>query len=142
MNEIYRTRLSSKGVKNIKDLVQQVDNFDDYEKVLMAFEESDRRNYKGNEIKPSPWSFGTKLLHFYNPQENPILDTIVRNNLKLGYMDDQLCVEFRKAANCFVNKHIGYFENIAKSETIKKELEERYIPTPFSKMGLLDMALY
>lgn len=142
VNEMYRTRISSKGMENIRHLVQQVDSFDDYEKALMIFEKSDRRNLNGKVIKPSPWSFGTKLLHFYNPQENPILDTIVRDNLKIGYMDAKVCMEFRKAANCFINKHDDYFDKIAKSENIKKELEERYIPIPFSKMGLLDMALY
>lgn len=32
------------------------------------FEGCDTARYKGNDIKKSAFSFGTKLMHFYNPE--------------------------------------------------------------------------
>ncbi len=81
-------------------------------------------------------------MHFYSPNENPILDSVVRNNLGLGDMSYKICMEFHEAANDFTNKHEDYFEKIIESKTIECELEKRNISNKFPKMAILDMALY
>jgi hypothetical protein len=143
VNEIYRTRLSSNGVENIKSRLQEIGNFDDYETALMVFKKCNPRKYKnGDIVVANAWSLGTKILHFYNPQENPILDSVVRENLKIGNMDAKLCIEFRKATNEFVNDNVDFFDSFLTSSKIKFDLKERGMTYSFSKMGLLDMALY
>ena len=69
MNEIYRTRLSSKGIRIIDKRLQDVENLDDYESVLNIFEGCNPTTYKnGTVVNKNAFSFGTKILHFYNPQ--------------------------------------------------------------------------
>lgn len=144
VNEIYRTRLSKEGIRKITDWINEDNfNFDDYGSALEAFRECNPRNYKNKgPIYANAWSFGTKLLHFYSPNENPILDSVVRNNLGLGDMSYKICIEFHKAANDFTKKHEDYFEKIIESKNIECELEKRNMSNKFPKMAILDMALY
>lgn len=144
INEVYRTRLSWEGVKEVKKRLQQVENFDDYVSSLQAFEACDSITYKnGNKIQKNAFSFGTKILHFYNPNNNPILDSFVRANLKIkGEMNKNLCIEFREAAREFVRLHPDYFLKFAKSEIIQQELSKRHMNIDFPTMEILDMALY
>ena len=144
INEIYRTRLSKKGSEIILKRLEDTNfNFDVYENALKAFENCNTKEYKnGTTINASALSLGTKILHFYNPEENPILDSFVRTNLDVGDMTYNLCVQFQKAANDFVKKHADYFEKFYESESIKIELEKRHMTHYFPKMEIVDMALY
>ncbi len=144
VNEIYRTRLSNDGLKIIFELLGDPNlNFDDYESALKAFEKCNPKKDKNGEIHDTnAWSFGTKVLHFYNPEENPILDSLVRTNLHIVDMTYDICIYFQKATNDFVREHNDYFENFYKSERIKYELKKRHMTTDFPKMEIMDMALY
>lgn len=142
VNDIYRTRLSEKGLKEISNRLHEVDNFDDYEYVLQKFAYCNPTTYKGNEVKKSAFSFGTKLMHFYNPEENPIMDTLVRTNQNLGEMNLELCFEFKKATNFFVKKHRDYFDRFNSSQRVLQELEKMHMTNRFPKMQIIDMALY
>ncbi len=142
VNDVYRTRLSDQGLKNISNLLQEVDNFEDYEYVLQKFEGCDTAMYNGNRIKKNAFSLGTKLLHFYNPEENPILDSSVRTNLSLGDMDLELCFGFKKTINSFVKNHSDYFERFCTSKGVLQELAKRHMTNRFPKMQIIDMALY
>lgn len=144
INEIYRTRLSAKGVNYIfSTLKNQNFDFGNYRIALSAFEKCNpTKNKNGILINANAWSFGTKILHFYNPEKYPILDSVVRDNLKLGEMTYNLCIEFKKAANDFVDTHSNYFEEFYMSENIKIELRNRYMTNKFPKMEIMDMALY
>ena len=144
INDIYRTRLSAKGVNHIFSKLKSPNyDFDNYKTALSAFKECNpKKNKNGIFINANAWSFGTKILHFYNPEENPILDSFVRNNLKLGEMTYDLCIEFKKAINDFVDDHNDYFEDFYMSENIKNELRNRYMTNKFPKMEIMDMALY
>ncbi|WP_440951952.1 hypothetical protein [Methanococcoides sp. FTZ1] len=138
VNEVYRTRLSLKGTENVKSCLQEVQDFDDYENALMIFEQCNPRDYKnGSTLCANAWSLGTKLLHFYNPQENPILDSVLRDNLQIGNMNAKLCIEFRKAANDFVSDNDYFFKEFLKSPEIKSVLDDRKMIFDFSKMGCL-----
>lgn len=143
VNEIYRTRLSRKGVGIIGNRLQNIENFDDYETSINVFEECNPTNKDGTVICKNAFSFGTKILHFYNPQENPILDSKVRDNLKIkDEMNKKLCLEFRDAAKNFTEKHSEYFNIFHSSKTISEALTKRHMTDNFSTMEILDMALY
>ncbi|WP_342304936.1 hypothetical protein [Methanolobus sp. ZRKC5] len=144
INEVYRTHLSWEGVKEVKNRLQQVEDFDDYVSSLQAFESCDPITYKnGKEIQKNAFSFGTKILHFYNPDENPILDSFVRTNLKIkGEMDKDLCIEFREGAREFAQLHHDYFVYFNESENIRQELAKRHMTSDFPIMEIFDMALY
>jgi len=142
VNDIYRTHLSEQGLNDILNRLHEVDNFEDYEYVLQKFEHCNPTIYKGNEVKKSAFSFGTKLMHFYNPEKNPILDSIVRDNLNLGEMDLGLCFEFKKAVSSFVEEHSDYFSRLKVSPNFLQELEKRHMTNQFPKMQIIDMALY
>ncbi len=143
VNEIYRTRLSKNASKEIRTRLREVDNFDDYESVLHIFKRCNQIEYKnGRVILKNAFSFGTKLLHFYNPEENPILDSVVRENLRIGEMNRELCLEFRRATKYFVEKHRDYFDMFCESKNIAQELEKRHMTNKFPKMEIIDMALY
>lgn len=142
INDIYRTRLSEEGLKEISNRLLEVDNYEDYYCALQKFEGCNPAMYKGKIIKKSAFSLGTKLLHYYNPEENPILDTYVRDNLKLDEMDLELCLVFKKAANSFVEKHSDYFSSFYASPLISHELKKRHMTIRFPKMQIIDMALY
>ncbi|MBU4372951.1 MAG: hypothetical protein KJ714_00625 [Euryarchaeota archaeon] len=120
-------------------------NFDDYETALKAFENCNpKKNKNGKLIYASALSMGTKVLHFYDPEENPIFDSIVRKkeNLNINEITYDICMYFQQAANDFVRKHNDYFENFYKSECIKDELKKRHMTNDFPKMWIMDMALY
>ena len=138
LNDIYRTRLSKGAFPIISERLEEVKDFDDYKNVLKQFEGCNpRKNRKAN-----AFSFGTKVLHTYNPEENPILDSVIRDNLGITYqLDIDLCVNFKKAMNRFANKHEEYFlfEN---NNRIKDEFKKFHLKPKFPKMKILDMALY
>ncbi len=142
VNDIYRTRLSEEGLREISKRLHEIGNFDDYVYVLPKFESCNPTTYKGNEVKKSAFSFGTKLMHYYNPEKNPILDSAVRDNLNLGEMGLELCFEFRKATNSFVEKHSDYFDRLKASQHFLQELEKRHMTNRFPKMQIIDMSLY
>lgn len=142
VNDIYRTRLSKEGFKEISNRLLEVNNFDNYDFVLQKFEGCNSAIYKGNSIKKNAFSLGTKLLHYYNPEENPILDTYVRDNLGLGEMNLELCIEFKKATNSFVKRHINYFNRLRYSQNVLQELKKRSMTNRLPKMQIIDMALY
>jgi len=142
VNDIYRTRLSEQGLNEISNRLHEVDNFEDYECVLRKFEYCNPTTYKGNEVIKSAFSFGTKLIHFYNPEQNPILDSAVRDKLNLGGMNLELCLEFKKAINSFAEKRGDYFKELYASQRILQELKKRHMTNQFPKMQIIDMALY
>ncbi|SET02432.1 hypothetical protein SAMN04488587_2007 [Methanococcoides vulcani] len=144
INEIYRTRLSKKGIKIISERLQEVEHFDDYYNAISIFEACNPTKYANGNLKSkNAFSFGTKVLHFYDPKHNPILDSEVRKNLGIKVeMNKSLCIEFREAANSFVKKHRDYFDKFYESDTIAQELEKRHMNINFSNMEILDMALY
>jgi len=69
VNDIYRTRLSAEGFKKISNRLLEISDFDDYQYVLQQFKGCDKARYKGNEIQKNAFSFGTKLMHLYNPKK-------------------------------------------------------------------------
>lgn len=142
VNDIYRTRLSKEGFKEISKRLLEINDFDDYQYVLQQFKDCDKARYKGNEIQKNAFSFGTKLMHLYSPEENPILDSTVRYNLNLGEMDLGLCFEFKKAICSFVKDHSDYFSRLKDSQRVLQELEKRHMTNQFPKMQIIDMALY
>lgn len=142
INDIYRTRLSEEGLKEISKRLLVINDFDDYQYVLPQFKGCDKARYKGNEIQKNAFSFGTKLMHFYNPEENPILDSVVRDNLNLGEINLELCFEFKKAISSFVKDHSDYFSDLKASQRVLQELDKRHMTNKFSKMQIIDMALY
>jgi len=81
VNDIYRTRLSEEGLKEILNRLLKVNNFDDYQCVLQMFKGCDTARYKGNDIKKSAFSFGTKLMHFHNPEGQEKYILIENNSL-------------------------------------------------------------
>ena len=142
VNDIYRTRLSKKGLNEISNRLEDIDSFEKYEYVLQKFEGCNLTTYKGNEVRKNAFSFGTKLMHLYSPEENPILDSTVRYNLNLGEMDLGFCFEFKKAICSFVKNHSDYFSRLKDSQRVLQELEKRHMTTKFPKMQIIDMALY
>ena len=135
--------MSEDGLKSIRNRLQEADNFDDYEGVLRFFKECNPITYKnGKKIQKNAFSLGTKLLHFYNPEKNPILDSAIRTNLRIGDMSLELCLEFRRATNYFIEKHRDYFDMFYESKNIAQELEKRHMTNKFPKMEIIDMALY
>ena len=137
LNDIYRTRLSDKAFPRISKRLEEVKDFDDYKNVLKQFEGCNpRKNGKVN-----AFSFGTKVLHTYNPEENPIFDSVVRENLGIAYqLDIDLCMNFKKAMNRFANKHEEYFL-FEYNNRIKDEFKKFHLKPMFPKMKILDMVL-
>ncbi len=135
LNYIYGTRLSNEAFEIILDRLEEIKDFDDYNNVLKQFKKCNpRKNRMAN-----AYSLGTKVLHTYNPEENPILDSVIRTNLKIKYQPDvELCVNFKKAMNQFANEHKEYFS----CDGIKEEFNKLHLKPKFPKMKLLDMALY
>ena len=62
-------------------------------------------------------------MHFYYPEENPILDSVVRDKLDLGDKSYELCIKFHITANDFVKKYEDYFEKFTESKTIRHKFE-------------------
>lgn len=143
VNDVYRTRVSNKGLKIITDKLNEADNFDNYRSSITIFEDCNpRRQKNGENTYTNAFSLGTKILHFYNPEENPIMDSVVRTNLKIDYISCEICYNYRDAARKFVRKHPDYFNNFRSSNVIISELKERGITTSFPNMAILDLALY
>lgn len=138
LNDIYRTRLSKEAFDIILCYLDTVENFNDYEKVLEKFMSCDPKGDR----RVNAFSLGTKVLHTYNPEENPILDSVVRESLEIyDEMDIKLCLNFKKAMNDFVNDHKEYF-SINNSDKIRNQFKKCMLKINFPKMKLLDMALY
>ncbi len=138
LNDIYRTRLSGRAFDIILDrLDEKVEDFNNYKAVLEQFKKCNPREDK----IVNAFSLGTKVLHTYNPEENPILDSVVRNNLGINYqMDIDLCLDFKNAMNNFANSHKEYF-SLDNSSTVKTEFKRFKLKIEFPKMKLLDMAI-
>ena len=139
INTTYRTRVSEERMNNIAKKLKKINDFNDYTNVLKVFQKNNRKTKEKN-----AFSFGTKVLHWYNPEKNPMLDSVVRDNLKIKYkynMDINLCIDYKKAMNRFAKKYKEHFSVIQSKSML--ELLNIYDITPnFPKMKLLDMALY
>ena len=131
LNAVYNTHLSNEAYEVILERIKPK-NFDDYSSTLEAFKGC---NPKSNSIADA-LSFGTKVLHTYNPFKNPILDSVVRGNLGLGRLTVQLCLDFREAMNRFVESNEKYFSDI------RDILKEFGLRQDYPVMKVLDMALY
>lgn len=139
LNDIYRTRISEKAFDIILKRLDKVNNFDDYKVVLEQFQGCNRRGNKNT----NAFSLGTKVLHTYNPEENPIMDSVIRKNLNIKpRLNIDLCMNFKKAMNCFAKKHEKYFSLLENNNHIKLEFKEFHLKPKFPKMKILDMALY
>jgi len=136
LNDIYSTRLSNGAFRNILNRLEKIKDFGVYEIVLAQFHKCNPKK-NGN---ANAFSFGTKVLHTYNPEENPILDSVVRENLGIGKMNLDFCLDFKKAMNCFVNKHEEYFSCVNQCR-VKDVFREFHLKPDFPKMKLLDMAI-
>ena len=139
LNDIYRTRISEKTFDNILEGLDKVKDFNGYEVVLKQFKGCNPRENKD----ANAFSLGTKVLHTYNPEENPILDSKVRKELKIYYRDFniELCLDFKEAMNRFANEYKGYFSSFRKSNRIKDGFEKFHLKPKFPKMKILDMAI-
>lgn len=143
VNDIYHTKVSNKGLENINKSLEEIDDFDDYETTLSIFEKVAPKTIRGKEIEVNAFSFGTKLLHFYDPEKNPILDSVVKQRIKMDIdLDLEFCLEFRKATNRFVEKHPDYFDKFYKSEIIVQGFNNMFLTNKFPKMQIVDMILY
>jgi len=138
INDIYRTRLSNKSFPDIRKGLLSLPSFDRYEDVLKKFEKCNPRN--NNWV--NAFSFGTKVLHAFNPEENPMLDFVVRKNLAINKeMSIELCVNFKSAMNKFAENHKDYFSNKS-IKMLEQEFAKFNLKPVFPKMKMLDMALY
>ena len=138
LNDIYRTRISEKAFDNILEGLDKVKDFNDYEVVLKQFKVCNPRGNKNF----NAFSLGTKVLHTYNPEENPIMDSVIRKKLKIKpQLDIDLCLNFKRAMNRFANEYKGYFSSFRKSNRIKDEFKKFHLKPKFPKMKILDMAL-
>ena len=139
LNDIYRTRISEKTFDNILEGLDKVKDFNGYEVVLKQFKGCNPRENKD----ANAFSLGTKVLHTYNPEENPILDSKVRKELKIYYRDFNidLCLDFKEAMNRFANEYKGYFSSFRKSNRIKDGFKKFHLKPKFPKMKILDMAI-
>ena len=135
IDNLYRTRLANDTFKRLEIKIIDAINWDDYESTMCIFK-------KCNSGK-NAFSFGTKVLHLYNPYDNPILDSVVRKSLGIlhGRFNINLCVAFRKAMIKFANENKQFFilENYPK---ICTELKKQGLSTEFPRMKILDMVLY
>lgn len=139
LNDIYRTRLSNKAFQIILNKLDTIKDFDDYEAVLMQFEACNQRR-DGRCV--NALSLGTKVLHTYNPEKNPMLDSVVKEYLGIKHkMDIGLCLRFKKAINNFEHNHKEFF-SLKNCDNIKIEFKKYGLKTKFPKMKILDMALY
>ena len=88
------------------------------------------------------FSLGTKILHTYNPEENPIMDSVIREKLKIGSrLNIDLCLNFKRAMNRFADEYKGYFSSFSKSKRVKDEFQKFHLKPKFPKMKILDMAI-
>jgi len=131
-------------IEIISHRLQKVSDLDNYTDAIGIFEKCNPTKYaNGTEKCKNALSFGTKVLHFYDPEQNPILDSEVRKNLGIkSEMSKSLCVQFREACNYFVEKHQDYFNQFYESDIISQELAKRHMTKDFSTMEIMDMALY
>ncbi len=139
LNDIYRTRLSE-GAFNI--IIRRIDDidFENYRESLGIFIKCNPR--KNRKIPTDALSLGTKALHTFNPEVNPILDSRIRKNLGIKEnLDIELCVAFKNAMNQFVNGNSDFFSLFKESPKIKKKFLEYNIEIEFPKMKILDMAI-
>ena len=142
INDVYRTRLSKKGVELIKQKLEEVSDFKKYNEVIEKFAKCNFSNKKKKKPDKDAFSLGTKVLHTFNPDENPILDSVIRKQLKLGnIIDSKLYRNFREAMNNFVVNNPDCFSknNLKK---LNNEFKKYNLKPDFPKMKLLDMALY
>ncbi|MFA5396949.1 MAG: hypothetical protein WC346_13150 [Methanogenium sp.] len=133
VNDIYRTRVSTAGLIELTNRLLDLDSFDNYQLVIQKFEACDPVIYKGKQINRNAFSLGTKIMHFYNPETNPILDSIVRDNLNLGDMDYVTCIEFNKAMNSFATCYSDYFKRLIRSENVLQLLNDRGMTSQFQE---------
>ena len=136
LDDIYRTRTSKNNLEGIKKKLNEIKDFKDYSKVLRIFEKE-----KNQYISKNALSLGTKVLHTFDPERNPILDSVVRDALGLHDINEALCLEFRNAMNNFIKKNRHYFL-LNKSDEFKIICDKYNLKPFFPKMKLIDMALY
>lgn len=141
LNDIYSTRLSNKGINNVSKELNKVKDFDNYDEVLKLFKDCNPRKIKNGQKPVNAFSFGTKVLHTYNPEENPILDSVIRKTLKIKNMDICSCADFKEAMTRFAKKHDDYFRSFENNDIVKAEFEKYNLKANFPKMKILDMAL-
>ncbi|MFX1298323.1 MAG: hypothetical protein ACFFD2_26145, partial [Promethearchaeota archaeon] len=138
LNDVYRTRLSNKSFEIILNGLQAIEDFKEYKAVIKKFEKCNPTK-KG---KKNAFSFGTKVLHTFNPEKNPIFDSVIKDNINLSYdIDVELCIDFRNAMNDFANDHEKYFL-LNNSKRICEEFKKNNLSLNLPKMKILDMALY
>lgn len=124
IGRIYNTHISTEGIRIINGRLKKVKNLEDYDIAISIFEKCNPTNdNRGNPIRANQFCLGTRLLHFYDPEQNPILDNIVKDNLGIkgengDLLSKTLCIEFREAAKCFVQTHPDYFYNFYESDDI------------------------
>jgi len=137
LNDIYKTRLSEDAFDEILKRLDRIDDFTNYRIVLNAFENCNPR--KTGDV--NALSLGTKVLHTYAPNSNPILDIRIRQRVLMNAsIDINMCCVFKEAMNSFADAHESYFA-IEKSSVIVEVLRHHRLTPYFPRMKILDMVL-
>jgi hypothetical protein len=140
INDVYRTRVSNKSLRIISKRLEKAIDFNEYKVALDKFSRNSK--FDDKKLDKNAYSLGTKVLHTFNPEENPILDKVVRDSLKLGNkIDLELCINFKDAMNTFAEEHKDFFTS-NRLKNVHGVFEEYDLNPGFPKMKLLDMAIY
>lgn len=148
LNDIYRTRLSKKGIDELKGKIIQHNDWNDYDATLKLFEgiiQVEKADDRGSpvEMRKNAFSLGTKVLHTFDPDHNPIIDNVILTTLDLkGQMGKDgipFCLQLRNAFNTFAHENQDYF-NL--SSELECYLQSINIDIDIPTMKMLDIALY
>jgi len=138
LNDIYSTRLSSVGIDNLKNKLKNYTNWSDYEGTLQLFQKC---NPTKNSNKDAI-SLGTKVLHVYDPMNNPIVDGVILKTLDLKKLYDNnaliFCVNFQSCVIKFSDNKSDYFELSKETKTYLKKISINHM---IPRMKLLDISL-
>ncbi|MBF0121267.1 MAG: hypothetical protein HQK79_20730, partial [Desulfobacterales bacterium] len=147
LNDIYRNRLSKKGMINLQSEILKHDNWDDYSDTLKLFIAINpvkvKKENNSQTIMKNALSLGTKVLHTYNPYENPIIDDVILNNLVLkkefAKHGIEFCNDLKEGFNNFAKNKSSYFKL---PEELQIYLKNINIETDIPTMKMLDIALF
>lgn len=135
IDNVYSTRVSHRLLDRISARLARLPNLDDYERSIEIF--SARNAWKNS------FSLGTKVLHIHNPDENPILDAVVRRALGVYNrpFNIELCIAFKEAANRYCCDNSDCFK-LNRRPLLGSEFAKYGLEIDFPRMKILDMVLY
>ena len=143
LNDIYRTRLSKKGIIALRDKLLIHNDWDNYYETLSLFLKINPSIRSGMTIMKNALSLGTKVLHTYDPNKNPIMDDIILTNLDFKKESTiygiDFCVYMKDAFNMFYDEHHEYFDFPSDLQSYLRDIN---IVVNIPIMKILDITLY